>query len=99
MWSYVNVVTLGILMQHTKSSVISSHDGPKSLSCVSDMGCAHKQRCVCMFGISEKIWKACLSSLSVSTAGDKRNTVLTEGEFSQKAGSSFYINTLRLIEF
>lgn len=27
---------------------------------------------------------------------DKRNTVLTEGEFSRKAGSSFYINTLRM---
>ena len=38
--------------------------GPKSLSCVEDMGCAHKQRCVCIFGISESKWKAFVSSLS-----------------------------------
>ena len=80
---------------------ISSHvliGGPKSLSCVNDMGCTHKQRCMCMFGISESRWKAFVSNLSVSISLDKRNTVLTDGGIARKGVPSFYINTLRLIE-
>ena len=44
MWSYVNVDTPGILIQHTKSGVLSSlsrslvEREPKSMSCVVDKG-------------------------------------------------------------
>ena len=68
--------------------------GLESLSCVDDMGCTHKQRCVCMFGISESIWKAYVSSHSVSISLDKRNTVLTDGGFARKGISLVFILTL-----
>lgn len=61
------------------------------MSCVVYMECVYKRSRIHTFGMSESIWKACVSSHNGPSllTMDMRNIVLVEGEFSRKADSSF----------